>query len=118
MPRVDSFYSGQVFGLPAKVRSVPFGQESKCSAELGLTEAELECAVALIAAEFVQMGPVTARQVGELVSYKPQHPLYSLAKKGFAVAVARNVRELLYVPTPKAWRELGFNGWSLLKETA
>jgi len=120
MARQDSFFYGEAFGLPAKVHRVPFGQESRSKELIGLTEGQLQLVMALVAAEFTQMGPVTADEIDGIVETCPQSHMRAIVKAGWAeeVGFVKRSTEKLYVPTRKAWRELLPEGWSLLKEVA
>lgn len=119
MARQDAFFKGEFFGLPTKVLHTPFGRDSKCKDETGLTESQLAVLVALVAAEFAQVTPVTASEVEALVPHQPRPRLLELTKLGFIEVVGKAPKRTtrLYKPTAKAWREFGFIGWSL-KEVA
>jgi hypothetical protein len=120
MARQNQFYKGQFFGLPTKSLHIPFGRDSACKDATGLTASQLSVMVALIAAEFTQVTPVSAAEVAELVEYAAPPALLNLVRMGFAEVVGKEAKSVakLYRPTAKAWRELGFLGWSLLKEVA
>lgn len=116
----DRLFSGMHPGLPPPVKNVPFGQHSRSKEIVGIIESELQMVVALVAAEFTQMGPVTARELARIIEAQPQSHLHKLVRAGWvaeAGVVAGSV-EKLYGSTAKAWRELGLQGWSLLKEVA
>jgi hypothetical protein len=116
----DRFRSGVHPGLPAPKRKVPFGQVSTSQEELGLMPTELKLVVALVAAEFTQMGPVSGAELGSITGVSSLTHLSRLEKAGWIRDVGRIPRTTgkLYAPTARAWRELGFVGWSLLKEVA
>lgn len=118
--RNDQFFKGEMFGLPNPVRSNLFGRESASLELVGLTERELECVVAVLAADFTQLGPVCASDLDDIVGCDPRTYLYVLARKGW-LAVAGKVERSnakLYAPTARAWRALFPGGWSLLREVA
>lgn len=118
MSRQDQFFSGVAFGLPTACQRVPFGQESKSRDELGLRPSALKLVVAVVAAEFTQMGGVTAGEIGTIIGSKA-HNLSRLERAGWvAVKVVPGTTIKLYAPTTKAWKALGLDGWSLLKEVA
>jgi len=120
MARQSQFYKGQFFGLPTKVLHIPFANESRCKEATGLSPAALKVVVAVIAAEYVQLGPVTHRQINEVVDCHAGACLRGLVATGWleeAGKVKGRVAKL-YAPTERAWRELGLSGWSLLKEVA
>ena len=117
--RQDSFFKGEWFGLPAPARYMPFGKESRCRDEFGLTETQLSVLVAIVAAEFVGVAPVSARDIAGVIGSQPNSHLWTLEKLGWVeVEKKPGTSGKLYKPTAKAWRELGLQGWSLLKEVA
>lgn len=120
MARQNGFYKGQFYGLPSKLKHVPFSSESRTKEVTGLTDSQLQVVVAVVAAEFVQLGPVSLRQINTVVSCEAGSRLHGLVVGGWleVAAKAKGTTGKLYVPTSKAWRELGLNGWSLLKEVA
>lgn len=107
-------------GLPPKVTRMPFGLESRTKELLGLTASQLQVVVAVIAAAFVQLGPVTQQQLNAVVDCHAGAHLYGLVLAGWLDEgeKVKGSRAKQYVPTAKAWRELGLQGWSLLKEVA
>ena len=120
MSRQDHFYHGEFFGLPAKVKHVPFAKESPCKDATGLTAAELAVVVAVIAAEFCQIGPVSLKEIDTIVECSAHSKLRGLVAMGWLekAGQVKGRTSKLYAPTTKAKRELGLQGWSLLKEVA
>ena len=112
-------YSGVHPGLPAPMQRVPFGHQCPWREALGLTRAEAHMVCALVAAEFVGLGPVSVRQLVDACGYRG-HNLAGLERAGW-IEVAGFIPKRsgkLWKATEKAWRELGLQGWSLLKEVA
>lgn len=105
----DHFFTGFSPGLPAPVRHVPFAKEG-----------QLQVVVAVIAAEYVQIGPVSHRQINEIVDCHAGAQLHGLVLSGWLEEVGRvqGRTSKLYGSTARASRELGLQGWSLLKEVA
>ncbi len=120
MARQNQYYKGQFFGLPAKVPHVPFANESRTREALGLTDAQLQIVVAVVAAEYVQLGPVTRRQLSDVIDCHACSLLHGLVHAGWleVVGKVKGRTSKVYAPTAKSWRELGLQGWSLLKEVA
>jgi hypothetical protein len=121
MGRQDRFFNGEWFArLPAKCVNVPFGGDSRMMDEWGITDAAFEVVVAILAAEFTQMGPVSAPDLDEVIDRDPRPHLYRLERLGWIESVGKVPRRTskLYKPTAKAWRELLPDGWSLLREVA
>ena len=118
--RGDALYSGIHTGLPMPMTRVPFGQVSASREELGLAPAALKVIVAIVAADFTQVGPVNANELRELIDAAPHCHLARLERAGWVEVVAYVPRKTskLYRATDKARRELGLEGWSLLKEVA
>jgi hypothetical protein len=116
----ERLFTGIHPGLPPKVTRVPFGLESRSREATGLTEAELQVVVAVVAASYVQLGPVTHRQINDVVDCHAGAHLYSLVQSGWLEEVGKikGCTAKMYAPTARAWRELGLSGWSLLKEVA
>jgi chromosome segregation and condensation protein ScpB len=85
-----------------------------------LTDAQLQVVVAVVAAEFSQMTPVTLREIEARVSCCPKAMMHALTKAGWVAEVGqvKGRTAKLYGPTARAWRDLGLLGWSLLKEVA
>jgi len=121
MARQNGFYTGQFYGLPTKVKRVPFDKdESPCKERTGLTEGELQVVVAVVAAAFCQMGPVSLKEIDAIVDCSAHCKLRGLVANGWleTVGYIKGGTSKMYAPTAKAWRELGLTGWSLLKEVA
>lgn len=106
------------FAAVRKATRIPFGQEARSKEELGLLPAQLRVVVALIAAEYAQVAPVSIADITPVLKVVP-HGMNRLERAGWVEAVGRTSSTAkLYRPTAKAWRELGLEGWSLLKEVA
>lgn len=107
-------------GLPNPVQRVPFGQESRSREAVGLTESHLQVVVAIVAADFTQVGPVCADEIDRVIDATPHGVLAELEQSGWIQTVGHLPKKTtkVYAATAKAWRELGLVGWSLLKETA
>jgi chromosome segregation and condensation protein ScpB len=118
--RGQALYSGIHTGLPAPMTRVPFGQHSASREELGLPPAALKVIVAVVAADFTQVGPVSANELRDITDVAPHCHLARLERAGWVEVVGYVPRKTakLYHATPKAWKELGLVGWSLLKEVA
>lgn len=115
----EAAFVGLHAGLPSPMVRVPFGQETRTRDEFGLKLAQLHVVVALVAAEFAQVTPVTIAELAPVLKVVP-HGMSSLERAGWVETVGRvaGTSTKLYRPTARAWRELGFDGWSLLKEVA
>lgn len=121
MGRQDAFFHGEWFGkLPAKPLHVPFGGDSRAMDEWGISDGAVEVVVAILAAEFTQVGPVTATELDLVMSRDPRPHLIRLERLGWieVVGKVKNRTSKIYKPTAKAWRELLPDGWSLLREVA
>lgn len=107
-------------GLPNPVVRVPFGLESASKAELDLLPAQLQVVVALVAADFTQVGPVSVEELDRVVECSPWSLMAKLERAGWVEVAGHLPRSTskLYRSTPKAWKVLGLEGWSLLKEVA
>ena len=117
--RQDHFFKGEFYGLPAPVKSTPFGHETRCRDEFGITEVQLAVVVAVIAAEFVGMPPVSARDISGVVGSHASSHMWTLEKLGWAEAQKKpGTSGKLYRATIKAKRMLGLEDWSLLRESA
>lgn len=116
----DSFYHGQFYGLPTKMKRVPFAHESVCRERIGLTVGELHVVVAVVAAAYCQLGPVSLKEIDSIIDCDAHSKLRGLVATGWLekAGQVKGRTSKLYVPTAKAWRELGLLGWSLLKEVA
>ncbi len=107
-------------GLPTPVYRTPFGNENRIRDELGIAPGALSVLVALLAAEFVQIGPVSGDDLDDIVEGQPRAHFVALEKGGWIEAVGHLPKKTtkIYRPTAKAWRELLPDGWSLLREVA
>jgi chromosome segregation and condensation protein ScpB len=107
-------------GLPNPVTRVPFGQESRSKEEVGLLEAELQVVVAVVAADFTQVGPVSREDIDRIVACEATNYMARLERSGWVevVGVLPRSTSKLYRATSKARRVLGLEGWSLLREVA
>jgi chromosome segregation and condensation protein ScpB len=99
---------------------VPFGQESRAEVELGLKPAPLAVVVAVVAADFCQVGPVSAADLEQVVDCSVTSYMARLERAGWVEVAGRLPRSTtkLYRSTARARRLLGLEGWSLLKEVA
>lgn len=107
-------------GLPSPLTAVPFGHENRVRDEFGFAPGALPVLVAILAAEYVQLGPVSSHDLDQIVEGQPRPHLLALEKAGWIAVVGHLPRRTtkLYSPTAKAWKELLPDGWSLLREVA
>jgi hypothetical protein len=106
--------------LPDPVTRVPFGQESRSKEEFGLLPGQLEVVVALVAADFTQVGPTSVQEFDRLVDCDPHSYMAALERGGWVEVAGTLPRTTskLYRSTARARRLLCLESWSLLKEIA
>lgn len=116
----SKLFAGVHPGLPNKVQRVPFGLESRSREAVGLTESQLQVVVAVLAADYAQVTPVTRREIDKVVECSANASLNKLVQRGWLVEAPpmKGTQRKAYSPSAKAWRELLPDGWSLLKEVA
>jgi hypothetical protein len=107
-------------GLPNPVTRVPFGQDSRSKEEFGLLPGQLQVVVAIVAADFTQVGPVSVDEVDRVVDCDPWSHMAVLERGGWVEVAGTLPRSTskLYRSTARARRLLCLEGWSLLKEVA
>jgi chromosome segregation and condensation protein ScpB len=102
------------------LKHLPLAAKQLVREMTGLTPAQLEVAVAVVAADFTQVGPISCDDMERILSAAPRSVVAVLERTGW-IEVAGYIgttTSKLYRATPKAWKSLGLEGWSLLKEVA
>jgi hypothetical protein len=88
---------------------VPFGLESVSKAELDLLPAQLQVMVAVVAADFTQVGPVSVEEIDRVVECSPWSYMAKLERAGWVEVAGTLPRSTskLYRSTAKARKLLG-----------
>lgn len=99
---------------------IPFGKDSSSREQLGLAPRQLELVVAVAAADFTGVGPVSVRDLNDLLGTRGHQYMLALVRAGWLepAGTVKGTAGKLYTSTKRARVELGLAGWSLLKEVA
>ena len=110
-------WAGVHIGLPNPMQPgrTPFGQESKWFETFGLHETAVAVVVAVLAAEFLGLGPVTRRQVEAVIGRTHLNNMRHLERGGWLVVAGQTPRstEKLWKPTARAWWTFFPQGWQV-----
>lgn len=100
-------------GPAAPLKAVPFGQDSWCKDEFGLTEAQLAVVVALLASEMVGAGLATINELTDFTGVAAQACMAPLVRGRWVEQAGRvdKSREKLWCATRRARQLLFPDGW-------